>query len=525
METGKAGTQEGQEVEVSVPILEDPVVAPEMGVANEGGCELSVKAKDVEVPIPVPPPLEPIPAPMPMPMPERIPPPAMQAPTDDSFPTVEQDEITITDQDVLFGRGGLTNRHIGNLRYRDIISIHRQDYVRVQKTEKPNVARRIVKAIRTGKNPGRFLRKGDDGKWHQVSDKEAAWKASQALREKSRWSSMKQDEAPPSPATTGTLAAGVIAQNEAAIPNAKTRKKRKAAEAELQDEEFPEAKKVKAEILESPQPQPLVEAVPTEISHISVPPVSTLGVTKQVGANYILPSTITNPTDIFPHDEDVLFGRGGRTNHHPGNKRLRDIVQKYRDTYHQAKKVDKPKVSKLIVSALRSAIPPSRFLRMNEDTAQWEDVGDKRAAEKVSQTLREKDKSARSEYNAEYKSLKREPVSREEAAFAAAQAAAVAQGRTAPEEIAPAQVAVAARATSPASPDETKIAHVEDMKDVQVSMQSPEKLAPIPSPEKLTSIPSPEKLARIPSPDKLARIPSPEKLVPLLSPGHDQFEI
>lgn len=28
-----------------------------------------------------------------------------------------------------------------------------------QKTEKPNVARRIVKAIRTGKNPGRFLRK------------------------------------------------------------------------------------------------------------------------------------------------------------------------------------------------------------------------------------------------------------------------------------------------------------------------------------------------------------------------------
>mmetsp|Transcript_29739 Transcript_29739/g.63071 ORF Transcript_29739/g.63071 Transcript_29739/m.63071 type:complete len:157 (+) Transcript_29739:1037-1507(+) len=62
------------------------------------------------------------------------------------------------------------------------------------------------------------------------------------------------------------------------------------------------------------------------------------------------------------------------------------------------KKVDKPKVSKLIVSALRGSNPPSRFLRMNEETTRWEDVGDKRAAEKVSQTLREKDRDAKAEY-------------------------------------------------------------------------------------------------------------------------------
>ena len=59
----------------------------------------------------------------------------------------------------------------------------------------------------------------------------------------------------------------------------------------------------------------------------------------------------------------------------------------------KAKKVDKPKISRLIVSALRCANPPSRFLRCNDDTNQWEDVGDKRAAEKVSQTLREKEKT------------------------------------------------------------------------------------------------------------------------------------
>ena len=60
----------------------------------------------------------------------------------------------------------------------------------------------------------------------------------------------------------------------------------------------------------------------------------------------------------------------------------------------EAKKIDKPNVSKLIVCALRGANPPSRFLRMNDETSQWEDVGDRRAAEKVSQTLREKDRSA-----------------------------------------------------------------------------------------------------------------------------------
>lgn len=61
--------------------------------------------------------------------------------------------------------------------------------------------------------------------------------------------------------------------------------------------------------------------------------------------------------------------------------------------YTEAKKTEKPNVSKLIVGALRSANPPSRFLKLNEKTSRWEDVGDRRAAEKVSQTLREKDRT------------------------------------------------------------------------------------------------------------------------------------
>ena len=44
------------------------------------------------------------------------------------------------------------------------------------------------------------------------------------------------------------------------------------------------------------------------------------------------------------------------------------------------------------MQALREAEVPSRFLRMNETTGEWEDVGDRRASEKVSQTLREKER-------------------------------------------------------------------------------------------------------------------------------------
>ena len=75
-------------------------------------------------------------------------------------------------------------------------------------------------------------------------------------------------------------------------------------------------------------------------------------------------------------------------------------MEHYRNSYCHAKKVDKPKVSKLIVAALRVASPPSRFLRLNEDTKSWIDVGDRRAAEKVSQTLREKDKDQKRQIKA-----------------------------------------------------------------------------------------------------------------------------
>ncbi len=268
------------------------------------------------------------------------------------------------------------------------------------------MARRIVRAIRTGLNPGRFLRKGKDGKWHQVSDKEAAWKASQALREKTRWSSMRQDkdgpESPAAAATTDALTGQQVVET-ASTTTAEKAKKGSAADERVRVDcsaEAPPMKKIKSEeapsVLPPQQHVSFVKSAPTDMSHIAVPTVAILEARK-LGTNYMLPPNMNTSTDFFPRDEDVLFGRGGRTNHHPGNVRLRTIVNNYRYAYNQAKKVDKPQVSRLIVSALRKANPPSRFLRHNEDTGRWEDVGDKRAAEKVSQTLREKDQDTKAD--------------------------------------------------------------------------------------------------------------------------------
>lgn len=91
-----------------------------------------------------------------------------------------------------------------------------------------------------------------------------------------------------------------------------------------------------------------------------------------------------------PHANDVLYGRGGGTNHHAGNKRYRKIVESRKADYVNAKRLDKPLIAFDIVQKWRSQVPPGRFLKLNEDTGIWNDVGDRKAREKTSQALREK---------------------------------------------------------------------------------------------------------------------------------------
>lgn len=96
-----------------------------------------------------------------------------------------------------------------------------------------------------------------------------------------------------------------------------------------------------------------------------------------------------------PHKNDVLYGRGGGTNHHPGNKRYRIMVECRKVDYVSSKRLDKPLVALEIIREWRAQDPPGRFLKMDEHTGLWNDVGDKKAREKTSQALREKAPSLR----------------------------------------------------------------------------------------------------------------------------------
>ena len=91
-----------------------------------------------------------------------------------------------------------------------------------------------------------------------------------------------------------------------------------------------------------------------------------------------------------PHENDVMYGRGGGTNHHPGNKRYRKMVEDRKLDYVNSKRLDKPLVALDIIRVWRAQEPPGRFLKLDEKTGLWSDVGDKKAREKTSQALREK---------------------------------------------------------------------------------------------------------------------------------------
>jgi hypothetical protein len=87
--------------------------------------------------------------------------------------------------DVLCGRGGASNNHIGNRRFRMLVNEHRMRYKNSCKLDKPKVAREIMIIWRNQTPPGRFLCKVAGTKlWNDVGDQKAREKASQCLRER-----------------------------------------------------------------------------------------------------------------------------------------------------------------------------------------------------------------------------------------------------------------------------------------------------------------------------------------------------
>ena len=88
-----------------------------------------------------------------------------------------------------------------------------------------------------------------------------------------------------------------------------------------------------------------------------------------------------------PTDADVLCGRGGRTNHHPGNKLYLRLKEEIQDRYLAASKNDKTAISQELVDGIHKR--GGRFLEQDDATGDWFEITAVKARKKASQTLRE----------------------------------------------------------------------------------------------------------------------------------------
>lgn len=127
-----------------------------------------------------------------------------------------------------------------------------------------------------------------------------------------------------------------------------------------------------------------------------------------------------------PRPNDVLCGRGGSINSHPGNERFRQLVEKRKRVYLTARfKREKRLIASSIVSEIRGLDPPGRFLQMDKASGLWKDIGEEKARDKTSQALRENAPKIRADIEEE--TLEKRAEMQKEEVAAQRQHAAVAQ--------------------------------------------------------------------------------------------------
>lgn len=83
---------------------------------------------------------------------------------------------------------------------------------------------------------------------------------------------------------------------------------------------------------------------------------------------------------------DVLMGRGGLANKHPGNQAFLGEKERLQDRYLAASKNDKTGISQELVDGIHAR--GGRFIKQ-DNSGQWYEVDDRTARKKGSQTLRE----------------------------------------------------------------------------------------------------------------------------------------
>ena len=93
---------------------------------------------------------------------------------------------TISDFDVLFGRGKAHRKHPANVRMQLLADYYRERYIEADRDQKTRITKGIVHVLKSGSDerPGRFLKMDhDSNKWVEVSDEIARAKVGHSIRD------------------------------------------------------------------------------------------------------------------------------------------------------------------------------------------------------------------------------------------------------------------------------------------------------------------------------------------------------
>ncbi|KAL3944757.1 MAG: hypothetical protein SGBAC_001176 [Bacillariaceae sp.] len=107
----------------------------------------------------------------------------------------------------------------------------------------------------------------------------------------------------------------------------------------------------------------------------------------------IVPTPATSSSCIVVlKDSDIVCGRGGLANKHPGNRLLRRICNENRELYQCSMN---PVYKQCLILSIFTAIQQNggSFLTRTKDGS-WQEISDKKAKEKTAQLLRENESTA-----------------------------------------------------------------------------------------------------------------------------------
>lgn len=103
---------------------------------------------------------------------------------------------------------------------------------------------------------------------------------------------------------------------------------------------------------------------------------------------YMSVTKIDQSSLIKPTEKDIVLGRGGHSNNHPGNKHFREKALELRPVYEACEsKEEKYRISQELVDCMKAE--NRQFLRKNSD-GQWYEVVGNDVRKKASQALRER---------------------------------------------------------------------------------------------------------------------------------------